>query len=83
MNMAPIVLVSVVLMVYSTAVCACEENDLVVLTTASQLREEIRSELNQAGNFLRLHSQSPSLLLQKYSPAGPTVSLRSLLDQWN
>ena len=50
--MTPIALVSVVLLVYSTAVCAHEENDLVVLTTASRLREEIRSELNQAGNFL-------------------------------
>ncbi|CAI8023300.1 hypothetical protein GBAR_LOCUS13614 [Geodia barretti] len=45
-------LASLVLLVYSTAVCACEENDVVVLTTASRLREEIRSELNQAGNFL-------------------------------
>ena len=40
-------LFSVVLLVYCTGVCASQESDLVVLTTASRLREEIRSQLDE------------------------------------
>ena len=44
--MAFLALFSVVLLVYCTGVCASQESDLVVLTTASRLREEIKSEVN-------------------------------------
>ena len=40
-------LVHAVLLVYYAAFCSCEENDLIVLTTASRLREEIKSQLNE------------------------------------
>ena len=40
-------MVVAVLLVYCTELCASQESDLVVLTTASRLREEIRSQLNQ------------------------------------
>ena len=40
-------LFSVVLLVYCTGVCASQESDLVVLTTASGLREEIKSQLDE------------------------------------
>ena len=40
-------LFSVVLLVYCTGVCASQESDLVVLTTASRLREEIKSQLDE------------------------------------
>ena len=47
--MTCLTLVSAVLLVYyCTGVCASQESDLVVLTTASRLREEIRSQLNEA-----------------------------------
>ena len=47
--MTCLALVSAVLLVYyCTGVCASQESDLVVLITASQLREEIRSQLNEA-----------------------------------
>ena len=47
--MTCLVWVSAVLLVYyCTGVCASQESDLVVLTTASRLREEIRSQLNEA-----------------------------------
>ena len=45
--MAFLGLFSVVLLVYCTGVCASQENDLVVLTTASRLREEIKSQLDE------------------------------------
>ena len=35
------------LLVYCTGVCASQESDLVVLTTASRLREEIKSQLDE------------------------------------
>ena len=38
---------SVVLLVYCTGVCASQESDLVVLITASRLREEIKSQLDE------------------------------------
>ena len=38
---------AVLLVYYCTGVCASQESDLVVLTTASRLREEIRSQLNE------------------------------------
>ena len=38
---------TVLLVYYCTGVCASQESDLVVLTTASRLREEIRSQLNE------------------------------------
>ena len=47
--MTCLALVSAVLLVYyCTGVCASQESDLVVLTTARRLREEIRSQLNEA-----------------------------------
>ena len=47
--MTCLALVSAVLLVYyCTGVCSSQESDLVVLTTASRLREEIRSQLNEA-----------------------------------
>ena len=45
--MAFLALFSVVLLVYCTGVCASQESDLVVLTTASRLREEIKSQLDE------------------------------------
>ena len=48
MNTPLLVLVSAVLLVYGRVVSA-NHDDLVVLTTASRLREEIRSELDGAG----------------------------------
>ena len=39
---------TVLLVYYCTGVCVSQESDLVVLTTASRLREEIRSQLNEA-----------------------------------
>ena len=39
---------TVLLVYYCTGICASQESDLVVLTTASRLREEIRSQLNEA-----------------------------------
>ena len=78
MNMTPIALVSVVLLVYSTAVCACEENDLVVLTTASRLREEIRSELNQAGDFLL--TKISQFFIPGYTPSHPACSCKEILQ---
>ena len=45
--MAFLVLFSVVLLVYCTGVCASQESDLVVLTTAGRLREEIKSQLDE------------------------------------
>ena len=45
--MAFLALFSVVLLVYCTGVCASQESDLVVLITASRLREEIRSQLDE------------------------------------
>ena len=45
--MAFFALFSVVLLVYCTGVCASQESDLVVLTTASRLREEIKSQLDE------------------------------------
>ena len=61
--MTYLVLISPVLLtIYCAGVCASEDNDLVVLTTASRLREEIRSQLNEAGlckceqlNYTSLH----------------------------
>ena len=38
---------TVLLVYYCKGVCASQESDLVVLTTASRLREEIRSQLNE------------------------------------
>ena len=46
-TMAFLALFSVVLLVYCTGVCASQESDLVVLTTASRLREEIKSQLDE------------------------------------
>ena len=46
--LSQLVLVSAVLLVYSTVVWANEENDLIVLTTVSRLREEIRREMSDA-----------------------------------
>ncbi|CAI8025461.1 hypothetical protein GBAR_LOCUS14712, partial [Geodia barretti] len=76
--MAPIALVSVVLLVYSTAVCVYEENDLVVLTTASRLREEIRSELNQAGDFLL--TKISQFFIPGYTPSHPASSCKEILQ---
>ena len=45
--MAFLALFSVVLLVYCTGVCASQESDLVVLITASRLREEIKSQLDE------------------------------------
>ena len=46
--MTCLALVSAVMLVYyCTGVCVSQESDLVVLTTASRLREEIRSQLNE------------------------------------
>ena len=45
--MAFLALFSVVLLVYCTGVCASQESDLIVLTTASRLREEIKSQLDE------------------------------------
>ena len=46
--MTCLALISAVLLVYyCTGVCASQESDLVVLITASRLREEIRSQLNE------------------------------------
>ena len=42
------ILVSTVLLANGTGVCATQESDLVVLTTANQLRKEIKSQLNEA-----------------------------------
>ena len=42
------ILVSTMLLAHSMGVSATEESDLVVLTTASQLRKEIKSQLNEA-----------------------------------
>ena len=42
------VLVSAVLLVYCITVCTSHDSDLVVLTTADRLREEIRSQLDEA-----------------------------------
>ena len=42
------ILVSTLLLANGTGVCATQESDLVVLTTASQLRKEIKSQLNEA-----------------------------------
>ena len=39
---------STLLLANGTGVCATQESDLVVLTTASQLRKEIKSQLNEA-----------------------------------
>ena len=47
-------LFSVVLLVYCTGVCASLESDLVVLTTASRLREEIKSQLDETEFCLRI-----------------------------
>ena len=41
------ILVSTVLLTHSMGVYATEENDLVVLTTANQLRKEIKSQLEE------------------------------------
>ena len=43
-----LVLVSTMLLAHSMAVSTTEENDIVVLTTATQLRKEIKSQLNEA-----------------------------------
>ena len=43
-----LVLVSAVLPVYCITVCTSHDSDLVVLTTADRLREEIRSQLDEA-----------------------------------
>ena len=40
--------VSILLLANGTGVCATQESDVVVLTTASQLRKEIKSQLNEA-----------------------------------
>ena len=45
--MAFLAMFSVVLLVYCTGVCASQESDLVVLTTASRLRKEIKSQLDE------------------------------------
>ena len=42
------ILVSTLLLANGMGVCATQESDLVVLTTASQLRKEIKSQLNEA-----------------------------------
>ena len=42
------------LLVYCTGVCASQESDLVVLTTASRLREEIKSQLDETELCLRI-----------------------------
>ena len=42
------VVVSAVLLVYCITVCTSHDSDLVVLTTADRLREEIRSQLDEA-----------------------------------
>ena len=42
------VLVTAVLLVYCITVCTSHDSDLVVLTTADRLREEIRSQLDEA-----------------------------------
>ena len=42
------ILVSTLLLANGMVVCATQESDLVVLTTASQLRKEIKSQLNEA-----------------------------------
>ena len=62
--MAPLILVTVVLLAYSTILCTAhdQENDLIVLTTANQLRKEIRSQLNEA-----LAEALPELCLQTHS----------------
>ena len=41
-------LAAAVLLAHSVTVCAAQESDLVVLTTASQLRREIKSQLTEA-----------------------------------
>ena len=46
-TMAFLALFTVVLLVYCTGVCTSQESDLVVLTTASRLREEIKSQLDE------------------------------------
>ena len=41
-------LAAAILLAHSVTVCAAQESDLVVLTTASQLRREIKSQLTEA-----------------------------------
>ena len=42
------ILVSTLLLSHSPAICDSQESDLIVLTTASQLRKEIRSQVNES-----------------------------------
>ena len=79
--MKTLVLISVVLLVYCTAVCAGQENDQPLTTS------ELRRELNRAMHAMVVTASKCSfpatLLLTLPVPARTTVSLRSLLDQWN
>ena len=75
-----LVLVSAVLLVSCINSCASHGGDLVVLTTADRLREEIRSQLCYDS---WLYSQSSCYILQGDTGAGPRLSLRTLLDQRN
>ena len=71
--MRSLLLFPAALLVYCIVVCAASQEDDSVVTT-----RELRKELNRAGQAML------ATMFQFFiPPAGPTVSLRSLLDQWN
>ena len=88
-------LFSVVLLVYCTGVCASQESDLVVLTTASRLREEIKSEVNGKKSCLLQNCSSYLVteitlshvtglqtvdLVPGYNPSHPATSCKEIFD---
>ena len=88
--MAFLALFSVVLLVYCTGVCASQESDLVVLTTASRLREEIRSEMNRQSSVTKIERRMSTelfhvlqvfkLLTPGYTPSHPATFCKEILQ---
>ena len=75
--MASVAGVTVVLLACSTVLCTThnQENDLIVLTTANQLRKEIRSQLNEA-----LAEALPELCLGTHNRSGNDYIVAAIVE---